>query len=44
MQQLMKDVAEDITNCGNICDAYTKKSLVGECKQPSADATKTVAD
>ncbi|KAF8843364.1 hypothetical protein BDN67DRAFT_924335 [Paxillus ammoniavirescens] len=30
MQQLMKDIAEDITNCGNICDAYTKKSLVAK--------------
>ncbi|KAF9242644.1 hypothetical protein BU15DRAFT_60359 [Melanogaster broomeanus] len=30
MQQLMKDIADDITNCGNICDAYTKKSLVAK--------------
>ncbi|KAH7885442.1 hypothetical protein F5I97DRAFT_1830577 [Phlebopus sp. FC_14] len=30
MQQLMKDIADDITNCGNVCDAYTKKSLVAK--------------
>ncbi|EGO19294.1 hypothetical protein SERLADRAFT_358650, partial [Serpula lacrymans var. lacrymans S7.9] len=28
MQELMKQVASDITDCGNVCDAYTKKNLV----------------
>ncbi|KAF8843361.1 hypothetical protein BDN67DRAFT_1008997 [Paxillus ammoniavirescens] len=27
MQQLMKDIAEDITNCRNICDAHTRKDI-----------------
>jgi hypothetical protein len=30
MQQLMKTIAKDITACGNLCDTYTKKGIVGE--------------
>ena len=28
-QQLMKKIADDIVACGNVCDTYAKKGLVG---------------
>jgi hypothetical protein len=30
MQKLMETIAKDITNCGNACDIYAKKSTVGK--------------
>ncbi|KAH7909808.1 hypothetical protein BJ138DRAFT_1010091 [Hygrophoropsis aurantiaca] len=30
MEGLMKQIANDITTCGNLCDTYTKKSLVAK--------------
>jgi len=29
MQMLMENIAKDITTCGNACDIYAKKNLVG---------------
>jgi hypothetical protein len=29
-QSLMKKIAKDIVACGNVCDMYAKKGLVGE--------------
>lgn len=29
MQRLIKNITKDITGCGNVCDAYTKKGIVG---------------
>jgi hypothetical protein len=29
MHRLIKNIAKDITACGNVCDAYTKKGIVG---------------
>ena len=29
MQSLMQQIAADITECGNACDAYAKKNILG---------------
>jgi hypothetical protein len=29
MQRLIKTITRDITGCGNVCDAYAKKGIVG---------------
>jgi len=29
-QRLMKKIANEIVACGNVCDTYAKKGLVGE--------------
>jgi hypothetical protein len=29
MQRLIKSITKDITGCGNVCDAYAKKGIVG---------------
>jgi hypothetical protein len=29
MQDVLKRLADDIKNCGNVCDKYMKKSTIG---------------
>jgi hypothetical protein len=36
-QQLMKKIADDIVACGNLCDTYAKKGLVGMSASKSID-------
>jgi hypothetical protein len=31
MHDLMVKIAKDITACGNVCDTYTKKNILGSC-------------
>jgi len=36
-QLLMNKIADDIVDCGNVCDTYAKKGLVGMSASQSID-------
>jgi hypothetical protein len=36
-RKLLKKIAHDIVACGNVCDTYAKKGLVGELASKPVD-------